>query len=124
MELNKVTVIINGNEYILKSDYPEEHVIKLANYVDNVIKELLQNYVKLSQIQLLLLSSLNIADELFIAKEENNAIKKELLSLKAELEEKNRYIKQLEEELTKTKQQLLETEKEFRQFIETFDEEK
>ncbi|ABY94432.1 cell division protein ZapA [Thermoanaerobacter thermohydrosulfuricus] len=124
MELNKVTVIINGNEYILKSDYPEEHVIKLANYVDNVIKELLQNYVKLSQMQLLLLSSLNIADELFIAKEENNAIKKELLSLKAELEEKNRYIKQLEEELTKTKQQLLETEEEFRQFIETFDEEK
>jgi len=124
VELNKVTVIINGNEYILKSDYPEEHVIKLANYVDNVIKELLQNYVKLSQMQLLLLSSLNIADELFIAKEENNAIKKELLSLKAELEEKNRYIKQLEEELTKTKQQLLETEEEFRQFIETFDEEK
>ncbi|ABY93320.1 cell division protein ZapA [Thermoanaerobacter sp. CM-CNRG TB177] len=124
MELNKVTVIINGNEYILKSDYPEEHVIKLANYVDNVIKELLQNYEKLSQMQLLLLSSLNIADELFIAKEENNAIKKELLSLKAELEEKNRYIKQLEEELTKTKQQLLETEEEFRQFIETFDEEK
>jgi cell division protein ZapA len=124
VELNKVTVIINGNEYILKSDYPEEHVIKLANYVDNVIKELLQNYEKLSQMQLLLLSSLNIADELFIAKEENNAIKKELLSLKAELEEKNRYIKQLEEELTKTKQQLLETEEEFRQFIETFDEEK
>ena len=124
MELNKVTVIINGNEYILKSDYPEEHVIKLANYVDNVIKELSQNYEKLSQMQLLLLSSLNIADELFIAKEENNAIKKELLSLKVELEEKNRYIKQLEEELTKTKQQLLETEEEFRQFIETFDEEK
>jgi len=124
VELNKVTVIINGNEYILKSDYPEEHVIKLANYVDNVIKELSQNYEKLSQMQLLLLSSLNIADELFIAKEENNAIKKELLSLKAELEEKNRYIKQLEEELTKTKQQLLETEEEFRQFIETFDEEK
>ncbi|MGI1690958.1 cell division protein ZapA [Thermoanaerobacter uzonensis] len=124
MELNKVTVIINGNEYILKSDYPEEHVIKLANYVDNVIKELLQNYEKLSQMQLLLLSSLNIADELFIAREENNAIKKELLSLKAELEEKNRYIRQLEEELTKTKQQLLETEEEFRQFIETFDKEK
>jgi cell division protein ZapA len=124
VELNKVTVIINGNEYILKSDYPEEHVIKLANYVDNVIKELLQNYKKLSQMQLLLLSSLNIADELFIAREENNAIKKELLSLKAELEEKNRYIRQLEEELTKTKQQLLETEEEFRQFIETFDKEK
>ncbi|KHO62842.1 hypothetical protein THYS13_09160 [Thermoanaerobacter sp. YS13] len=124
MELNKVTVIINGNEYILKSDYPEEHVIKLANYVDNVIKELLQNYEKLSQMQLLLLSSLNIADELFIAREENNAIKKELLSLKAELEEKNRYIRKLEEELTKTKQQLLETEEEFRQFIETFDKEK
>lgn len=124
MELNKVIVAINGNEYILKSDYPEEHVIKLANYVDNVIKELLQNYEKLSQMQLLLLSSLNIADELFIAREENNAIKKELLSLKAELEEKNRYIRQLEEELTKTKQQLLETEEEFRQFIETFDKEK
>jgi len=124
VELNKVTVIINGNEYILKSDYPEEHVIKLANYVDNVIKELLQNYEKLSQMQLLLLSSLNIADELFIAREENNAIKKELLSLKAELEEKNRYIRKLEEELTKTKQQLLETEEEFRQFIETFDKEK
>lgn len=124
MELIKVTVVINGNEYILKSDYPEEHVIKLANYVDNVIKELIENYGKLSQIQLLLLSSLNIADELFIAKEENNAIKKELLSLKAELEEKNRGIKQLEEELAKTKKQLLETEEEFQEFIKTFDEEK
>ncbi|HHW57730.1 MAG TPA: cell division protein ZapA [Clostridia bacterium] len=124
MELNKVSVIINGNEYILKSDYSEEHVIKLANYVDNVIKELSQSYDKLSQMQLLLLSSLNIADELFMVREENNAIKKELLSLKAELEKKNRYIKSLEEELEKTRQQLLETEEEFRQFLETFGEEK
>ncbi|KKC29439.1 cell division protein ZapA [Caldanaerobacter subterraneus] len=88
MELNRVSVTINGNEYILKSDYPEEHVIKLANYVDNVIKELMQSHKNLSQVQLFLLASLNIADELFMSKEENNAIKKELLSLKTELEKK------------------------------------
>ncbi|AIS52744.1 cell division protein ZapA [Thermoanaerobacter kivui] len=123
MELNKVTVTINGNEYILKSDYPEEHVIKLANYVDNVIKELSESYKKLSQQHLLILAALNIADELFIAKEENNAIKKEMLSLKAEINEKNQYIMQLEDELSKTKEELLNTQEEFRQFIETFDKE-
>lgn len=124
MELNRVSVTINGNEYILKSDYPEEHVIKLANYVDNVIKELMQSYKNLSQVQLFLLASLNIADELFMSKEENNAIKKELLSLKTELEEKNRRIKELEQELENTVNKLLETEEEFRQFLETFDQEK
>ncbi|ERM92218.1 MAG: hypothetical protein XD49_0632 [Caldanaerobacter subterraneus] len=124
MELNRVSVTINGNEYILKSDYPEEHVIKLANYVDNVIKELMQSHKNLSQLQLFLLASLNIADELFMSKEENNAIKKELLSLKTELEEKNRRIKELEQELENTVNKLLETEEEFRQFLETFDQEK
>ncbi|MGB9780972.1 cell division protein ZapA [Caldanaerobacter sp.] len=124
MELNRVSVTINGNEYILKSDYPEEHVIKLANYVDNVIKELMQSHKNLSQVQLFLLASLNIADELFMSKEENNAIKKELLSLKTELEEKNRRIKELEQELENSVNKLLETEEEFRQFLETFDQEK
>jgi cell division protein ZapA len=124
VELNRVSVTINGNEYILKSDYPEEHVIKLANYVDNVIKELMQSHKNLSQVQLFLLASLNIADELFMSKEENNAIKKELLSLKTELEEKNRRIKELEQELENTVNKLLETEEEFRQFLETFDQEK
>ncbi|MBE3579451.1 MAG: cell division protein ZapA [Caldanaerobacter subterraneus] len=124
MELNRVSVTINGNEYILKSDYPEEHVIKLANYVDNVIKELMQSHKNLSQVQLFLLASLNIADELFMSKEENNAIKKELLSLKTELEGKNRRIKELEQELENTVNKLLETEEEFRQFLETFDQEK
>ncbi|NNG66021.1 cell division protein ZapA [Caldanaerobacter subterraneus] len=124
MELNRVSVTINGNEYILKSDYPEEHVIKLANYVDNVIKELMQSHKNLSQVQLFLLASLNIADELFMSKEENNAIKKELLSLKTELEEKNRRIKELEQELENTVNKLLETEEEFKQFLETFDQEK
>jgi len=124
VELNRVSVTINGNEYILKSDYPEEHVIKLANYVDNVIKELMQSHKNLSQLQLFLLASLNIADELFMSKEENNAIKKELLSLKTELEEKNRRIKELEQELENTVNKLLETEEEFRQFLETFDQEK
>ena len=123
MELNRVSVNINGSDYVLKSDYPEEHVIKLANYVDNVIKELRDAHQNLSQVQLFLLASLNIADELFMAKEENNAIKKELLSLKTELEEKNKRIEELEQELENTVKKLLETEEEFRQFLETFDQE-
>lgn len=121
MEINKVTVTINGNEYILKSDYPEEHILKLANYVDGVIKDINLSYKKLSPQVLLVLSALNIADELFIAKEENSIIKKEMVLLKSEMNEKEQQLKMLTKELEKTKEELLKSQKELQEFLETFD---
>jgi len=121
VEIKKVTVNINGSEYILKSDYPEEHVLKLADYVNNVIEEVSQSYPKLSPQVKLILSALNIAEEFFMAKEENNAVKKEMVSLKSTIAELEQQISFLMDELEKTNEEYQKTKEELRDFLENFD---
>ncbi|QSZ27895.1 cell division protein ZapA [Aceticella autotrophica] len=123
MGINKVTVNINGNDYILKSDYPEDYILKLTEYVNTIIKEISNNYRGISLHTQLVLTALNVADELFISREENNALKKQILILNSELDKKSKMIEDLNEKLEKAKDELERSKNELLEYIKTFDNE-
>ena len=123
MGINKVTVNINGNDYILKSDYPEDYILKLTEYVNTIIKEISNNYRCISLHTQLVLTALNVADELFISREENNALKKQILILNSELNTKSKMIEDLNEKLEKAKDELERSKNELLEYIKTFDNE-
>ena len=121
MEIKKITVNINGNEYILKTDYPEDYILKLTDHLNSVLSGISENYSKLSTQMILVLSALNIADELFISKEENSALKKEIVSLKSKLNTSDEKIMELTEELERLKEELKASREELEEYINTFD---
>ncbi|SNX52821.1 cell division protein ZapA [Thermoanaerobacterium sp. RBIITD] len=121
MDIKKITVNINGNDYILKTDYPEDYIMKLAGHLNEIIAGISENYSKLSTQMILVLAALNITDELFISKEENNALKKQIVSLKSELNNDNDKIKTLSEEIENLRKELEESREELEEYIKTFD---
>lgn len=121
MEIRKITVNINGSEYILKTDYPEDYILKLTGHLNDIISGISENYTKLSNYMILVLSALNIADELYISREENNALKKEIVSLKSELNASDEKIKELTEEIERLKEEVKASREELEEYINTFD---
>ena len=63
---------ILGREYNVRSDEGEERVRKIAEYVDQKIKEITEGTKTLSTINVAILAALNIADDYFRAIEDQN----------------------------------------------------
>jgi len=63
--MNKVTVEIMGKTYTLVSNEKEEMTKMIAGYVDRKIRELYKNFPSLPLDKLSILTSLEIAGELF-----------------------------------------------------------
>ena len=77
----KTVVKINNAEYTIVSSAPEEYVRSVAYYVDKKIREMAQHDRRLSTSMAAVLASVNIADELFQAREENAEKTKQLMEL-------------------------------------------
>ncbi|MBX7307345.1 cell division protein ZapA [Clostridium chauvoei] len=75
--MNTVTIKINGVEYNLKVRENQEYLVQVAKYVDGKVKDIMSNNKKLSSTAAATLASLNIADELFKADIEIEALIKE-----------------------------------------------
>jgi len=69
---NLVRIEILGREYNVRSDEGEERVRKIAEYVDQKIKEITEGTKTLSTINVAILAALNIADDYFRAVEDQN----------------------------------------------------
>lgn len=65
MDKNRVAVVINGNEYILKGDEREEEMLKVAAYVDNEIKKVMSHNNRLNPTFASVLAALNITNSYF-----------------------------------------------------------
>ena len=65
MTTNKINVNIFGSEYVLKADQNQEYIIKIANYVDQKMKEIDKTQTISSNLKIAILAALNITDELF-----------------------------------------------------------
>lgn len=63
---------ILGREYNVRSDEGEDRVKKIAEYVDQKIKEITADTKTLSTINVAILAALNIADDYFRAVEDQN----------------------------------------------------
>ena len=82
MEKTKTTVRIGGRDYTLTGTDPEEHIKRVAVYVDRKMEELLFA-TRLPQPMVAVLTAMNIADDLIKAQDENTRLRKELLAAKA-----------------------------------------
>ncbi len=78
MEKKSIKVEIFGNEYSLKADASEEHVLRVASYVDDKFRRLSEKTHVNSELKVAVLAALNIADELFRLKEKYDALKQQI----------------------------------------------
>ncbi len=81
MEKIKTTVRIGGRDYTMVGVDSEEHIKRVAVYVDRRMEELTLS-TRLPQPMIAVLTAMNIADELIKAQDENTRLRKELLEAK------------------------------------------
>jgi cell division protein ZapA len=74
--MNSVEVYILGQRYTIKGDAPEEHIRKLATYVDSKLKEVHNASPNITPVKASILAALNIADELFKLRNEQDEMTK------------------------------------------------
>ncbi len=72
--MGSVEVYILGQKYTIKGDAPEEYIRKLASYVDEKLREVNSSLPNMMPVKALILTSLNIADELFRLKNEEEKL--------------------------------------------------
>jgi len=74
--MGSVEVIILGQKYTIKGDAPEEYIRNLASYVDIKLKEVNSSIPNAMPVKALILTSLNLADEIFRMKNEQEKLTK------------------------------------------------
>jgi cell division protein ZapA len=74
--MGSVEVFILGQKYTVKGDAPEEYIRKLAFYVDEKLKEVYSSIPNITPVKASILAALNIADELFKMKNDQEKITK------------------------------------------------
>ena len=72
--MSSIDVYILGQKYTVKGDAPEEHIQKIAAFVDAKIKEVYNNAPNVIPLKASILAALNIADELHRLKTEQDNI--------------------------------------------------
>ncbi|WP_066504244.1 cell division protein ZapA [Abyssisolibacter fermentans] len=103
-EKNKVIVRINGQDYTVIGNEPEEYIQLIAEYVDQTMRDIISQNSKLGQSMAATLTAFTIADKL-------HKIDEELNNLKVE-------VKEPLDELKSTKQKLEYYSKEFTRLTE------
>lgn len=83
--INKVTVEIFNEEYIVKGDENPEYIQMLASYIDRRMKMIQQRNPNLTNTKIAVLTAINLADELNKLQEDYDELVKAL-----EEEKKNR----------------------------------
>ncbi len=84
-QVNKVTVSIFNEDYIVRGDEKPDYIEMLASYVDRRMRMVQQRNVNLSTSKVAVLTALNLADELNKLQEDYDELVKTL-----EEERKNR----------------------------------
>ncbi len=74
----KAVVRIGGRDYTMVGVESEEHIKRIAVYVDRKMEELMYA-TRLPQPMVAVLTAMNIADDLVKAQDENTRLRKELL---------------------------------------------
>lgn len=76
--MGSVEVTILGQKYTIKGDAHEEHIKKLAAFVDEKLKEVYSAAPGITPLKAAILASLNIADELQQLREDQENITKNI----------------------------------------------
>jgi cell division protein ZapA len=81
------TVVIQGQRYSIRSVLDQDYVLRLAAYVDQKINVAAEGAPGSDTLRLAVLAALNIADELFRAREATRARDSQIAERASELEE-------------------------------------
>ena len=84
MEKNKTTVRVAGREYTLSSLDSEEHMHRVAGYVDRKMEELTLS-TRMPSNMVAVLAAMNVADELLKSQDENVHLRKEMMALQQQM---------------------------------------
>jgi len=63
--MGSTEVYILGQKYTIKGDAPEEYIREIASYVDKKLKEVHNSIPNITPVKASILAALDIADELF-----------------------------------------------------------
>lgn len=94
---NRVVVNICGCPYTILADESEEYVQKVSSYVDSKINDMLKTN-RISNLDALVLTCLNLADDLYKANELNDSFRNQLKSNLDELADARTKIAELRRE--------------------------
>jgi len=70
VEKNRVKIVIQGETFMVKGSIPPSYVKKMAEHVDKKMQQVKDQHPKLGQQKVLVLTCLNLADEVFKLQEE------------------------------------------------------
>ena len=101
--MNRLTVKINGMEYALKGEEKEEYLLKIANYVDKKLKNIMDINPRLDTTSSAVLTAVNTIDEMFKQKQAYEEIAKEKEEFKKSEIAFHEEIKKLKRELDELK---------------------
>jgi cell division protein ZapA len=76
--MGSTEVYILGQKYIIKGDAPEEYIKQLAAFVDKKLKEVYNASPNVTPVKASILAALDIADELFKLKNEQEELAKHI----------------------------------------------
>ncbi|HCC68920.1 MAG TPA: cell division protein ZapA [Nitrospiraceae bacterium] len=76
MVMRSVEVQILGQSYSIKGDADEAYIKALAQFVDDKLKEIYRVSPSVNPLKALIMTSINIADELFKARLEQESLDK------------------------------------------------
>lgn len=83
--MNRVSVKIDGVDYNIAGEKPETEIVKVAKYIDNELKEISAKAPSLTKINAAILMSVNVADQLFDARSENEKLKEKIDKLESSI---------------------------------------
>jgi cell division protein ZapA len=76
--MGSTEVYILGQKYTIKGDAPEEYIRALASYVDKKLKEVHGASPNITPVKASILAALDIADELFKTKNQQEELTKHI----------------------------------------------
>jgi cell division protein ZapA len=74
--MGSTEVYILGQKYTIKGDAPEEYIREIASYVDAKLKEVHNSIPNITPVKASILAALDIADELFKLRNEQELMTK------------------------------------------------
>jgi cell division protein ZapA len=83
--MGAIEVYILGQKYTIKGDAPEEHILHLANYVNDRIKEVYDKSPNITPLKASILAAITIADELHKVRNEEENITRSIEEKAADL---------------------------------------
>ena len=81
-EKNKTVLLVGGREYSVRSAESEEHMHRVAVYVNRIMEDVRRNQTALNTSTSAVLTALNVADTVIKQQDEIQALKRELNQLK------------------------------------------